>query len=96
MLLFLHELNVIHINNYFLFRFSDNLNKVKYYFNFNIYELLHDKKTYKGRFFENYMIYYFCTYKELFLHIANIILNNLVEQAVIHSLKCLFSACFFL
>ena len=76
--------------------FCDNLNKVKYYFNFNFYELLHDKKTYKGRFFENYMIYYFCIYKELFLHIANIILNNLVEQAVIHSLKCLFSACFFL
>jgi len=42
------------------------------------------------------MLYYFCTYKELFLHIAKMVLNNLVEQAIIHSLKCLFSACFFL
>lgn len=74
----------------------DNLNKVKYYFNFNFCELLHDKNIYEGRFFKIFMLYYFCTYMELFLHIAKMILNNLVEQAVIHSLKCLFSACFFL
>ena len=76
--------------------FYDSLNKVKYYLKLNFLKLLHDKNIYEGRFFKIFMLYYFCTYKELFLHIANIILNNLVEQAVIHSLKCLFSACFFL
>ena len=76
--------------------YYDNLNKVKNNFYLFCYCLLHDKKIYKSRIFKNYVLYYFCVYKELFLHIAKIILNNLVEQAVIHSLKCLLSACFFL